>query len=210
MKLGNACHCNDLVEKDFINKMNKYIKEQSGKFIRTLLATLAGSLLPSLISGNGLQRAEGLTRAGSRDWLSNGISNFDIDNYFNKRVAFPKDKLEGKIKPNEIFVVNLDDSDKKGSHWVAIKNSNGYSLCFDSYGLKPTDEIIRFADEAKFKVIYNTYRIQSFPSTLCGLFSIDFLKSVHDRDSYLNWLLNYSASDFKGNDRIVMKRLNLN
>ena len=66
MKLGNACHCNKIVPANFVKKMNDDVKEMKGGFIGTLLAGLAGSLLPSLFSGNGLRRAgKGLRRAGN-------------------------------------------------------------------------------------------------------------------------------------------------
>ena len=65
MKLGNACHCNKIVPANFVKKMNDDVKEMKGGFIGTLLASLAGSLLPGLLTGNGLRRAgKGLRRAG--------------------------------------------------------------------------------------------------------------------------------------------------
>ena len=48
-----------------VNKMNNDLKAMKGGFIGTLLAGLAGSILPSLLSGKGLKRnGGGLRRAG--------------------------------------------------------------------------------------------------------------------------------------------------
>ena len=57
MKLGNLAEECKCVEKGFVDKMNKDLKMQRAGFIGTLAASLIGSLLPSLISGNGLKRA---------------------------------------------------------------------------------------------------------------------------------------------------------
>ena len=51
MELGNACACQKVVKPGFVKKMNSDIKEMKGGFIGTLLAGLAGSLLPSLFGG---------------------------------------------------------------------------------------------------------------------------------------------------------------
>ena len=65
MKLGNACHCNKIVPANFVKKMNEDVKEMKGGWVGTLLASLAGTLLPGLLSGSGLRRAgNGLRRAG--------------------------------------------------------------------------------------------------------------------------------------------------
>ena len=62
MKPGNACHCQEIVDDDFIEKMNKDVKLQRAGFLPVLLGGLAASLLPSLF-GKGLKRASGIRRA---------------------------------------------------------------------------------------------------------------------------------------------------
>ena len=57
MKLGNYLVKEKMLERNFVNKMNKDIQEQKGGFLGTLVASLAGSLLPSLLGGKGLYRA---------------------------------------------------------------------------------------------------------------------------------------------------------
>ena len=59
-------------------------------------------------------------------------------------LAIPRDKIPNKIvKNNEFFVVNLDDSSGKGTHWVAISNFNDNLLYFDSFGVVPPEEILK-------------------------------------------------------------------
>ena len=82
-------------------------------------------------------------------------------------------------------------------------------MYFDSFGMEMLPEAKNLGESKNDEMIFNSYRIQDFDSVKCGYFCLDWLNSVNDYNSYLNWLLNYSASDFKGNDELVMKRLNL-
>ena len=102
-------------------------------------------------------------------------------------------------------MINFDDSSGKGTHWVCVKKVENDLFYFDSFGVIPLTEI----KKGKNEIIYNNYRIQDFDSKLCGYFCIDFLENVYDFESYVDWLLNYSPNDFKKNDDIVLKRLNL-
>ena len=112
--------------------------------------------------------------------------------------------MKGTIKPGEIRVINADNSDGPGTHWTAMKNVDGNTFIFDSFGVIPTDDVLNFADG---DIYYNTYRIQDINSKLCGLFCIDFLENVFDYYSYSDWLLNYSPHDFKSNDSIVQSKV---
>tara|TARA_Y100000034_G_scaffold68846_3_gene83086 strand:- start:316 stop:807 length:492 start_codon:yes stop_codon:yes gene_type:complete len=71
---------------------------------------------------------------------NNTTDNFELDTYgkklFGKKYVgtHPKD-LTPDLKPNQYAIINLDDSDKEGSHWVTIaKFSNGNTLFYDSFG----------------------------------------------------------------------------
>lgn len=56
LQLANKCECNKLIPMGSVNKYMEDVKKQKGGFIGSLLAGLAASLLPSLLSGNGLYR----------------------------------------------------------------------------------------------------------------------------------------------------------
>lgn len=88
--------------------------------------------------------------------------------------VLPFDLLPDKstVKYNELglqyFVVNLDSSDKPGSHWVAILVSpvhKIYNEYFDSYGLEPTAEIREYLGGNYLK---QCRELQSSESTVCG------------------------------------------
>lgn len=116
------------------------------------------------------------------------------------------------IKYNEhgitFFIVNLDTSDKPGSHWVAILISpvrEIYNEYFDSYGLKPPTEIADYLDN---NYIMQSKCLQSFQSTICGQWCIFYVwhrcrgytlsditskfrgKTLSENDVFINRIIN--------------------
>ena len=81
---------------------------------------------------------------------------------------------------DECFVMNLDDSNSSGTHWIAvnmasatgISDVNGTTYYFDSFGLPPTEEIKRFCKEPRF---YNSFVFQKSNKVICGHMCLYFL-----------------------------------
>lgn len=87
-----------------------------------------------------------------------------------------RDTLPNKVKTNECAVVNLDSSDKPGTHWVAYAKLGNYCEYFDSFGdLKPPLELINYLKN--IPIYYNYKKYQSFYSFNCGHFCIRFLRN---------------------------------
>lgn len=111
------------------------------------------------------------------------LTTWDIHKYMKKNIFFggvgPIDRLPVTLiaKPRS-FIVNLDESWKPGSHWVAIYFPvHGPAFYFDSYGRYPPDAIINFMDRnSKFGWKYSIRKLQGDLSTLCGYYCIVFLK----------------------------------
>lgn len=91
----------------------------------------------------------------------------------NFRGVFMLDELPIKPHKNECGIVNLDKSNRPGTHWVAYYKKNKYIEYFDSYGnLKPPLEIVKyFKDEIKYN--YNCY--QKNNTVICGHLCLAFL-----------------------------------
>ena len=47
-----------------------------------------------------------------------------------------------KIYDKMFFIVNYDNSNLSGSHWVSLIKINSFVYYFDSYGLRPLIEVI--------------------------------------------------------------------
>ena len=80
-----------------------------------------------------------------------------------------------KTPPQLRCVVNLDNSDSKGSHWVAVEidNTKKESYYFDSYGIIPI-----FADmfyallNVSGRFQYNMTPLQSIDTIVCGHYCV--------------------------------------
>lgn len=86
-----------------------------------------------------------------------------------------RDTLPNKPKQKECAIVNLDSSDKPGTHWVAFAKINNYCEYFDSFGdLRPPVELLRYLKNVK--ICYNYTNHQLFYSSNCGQHCIKFLR----------------------------------
>jgi hypothetical protein len=106
------------------------------------------------------------------DWLA---AQFAGDKRFGG--VFANDAL--RPQPNKGYILNLQDSDEPGSHWVALYN--GYYM--DSYGCPPTQEIAPYVKD------WNRNDYQGFSSEACGYFAIYALKQLFaGRSPYENMI----------------------
>lgn len=110
------------------------------------------------------------------------LTNTDID-FLMKDVktfkgVYPKDKLKSvkKFKDGSL-IINLDDSDGSGTHWVAINidSTKSYVEYYDSFGLNPTNEIVAFLNKYKKPIKYQDNQLQNDKSVLCGYYCCDYL-----------------------------------
>ena len=90
------------------------------------------------------------------------------------------------------YVVNTDEQDKPGEHWVAVFDKE----YFDSYGLPPLDA--RLIDFLENDYEYNNVQLQQPLSTACGFYCVYYiLERARDvgAETIINVLKN-SDSDF--------------
>jgi hypothetical protein len=108
-----------------------------------------------------------------------GITNF--------RGCFMKDALPKSIKCNESGIINLENSDSGGSHWVAYFNDPNCVVVeyFDSYGIVPPPLIESYLKTSKKTLVYNSIKYQHRMSILCGWFCLLFINErFHGRKPY--------------------------
>jgi hypothetical protein len=96
--------------------------------------------------------------------------------------VLPCDKLvEVKVSSYPFLAcVNIDDSTKKGSHWVGIYIGRvGSELEFmDSYGLSISSYpryFMTFAEKNNYRVIESNVMLQSPTSTVCGHYVVYYM-----------------------------------
>lgn len=74
----------------------------------------------------------------------------------------------------ESAIINMDDKDGPGTHWVAYKKMYDEIIYFDSFGdLQPPRDLIRYFDVDYVKYNYNRY--QKWNTYNCGHLCLKFL-----------------------------------
>ena len=100
------------------------------------------------------------------------LTNFEIRTYYQNEPRFngvySRDNLPNKIKGGA-YVINLDEYEDVGTHWITLFCKNNEIVCFNSFGVehvpKETEQFIRHK-----KIKTNIFRIQSNNSIMCGYF----------------------------------------
>lgn len=88
-----------------------------------------------------------------------------------------RDNLPVKIHKNEAGIINLDDQDGNGTHWIAYKKHGNSVVYFDSYGnLRPPLEVVKYLNSNGLcNILFNHDVYQSSNSYNCGHLCISFL-----------------------------------
>ena len=118
---------------------------------------------------------EGLTLpniALSNIQLIEAAKKLNINNF---RGVFLRDELPKKPRANECGILNLDDSSGRGTHWTCWIKRAKDKIYFDSYGLPPPTELLKYL---KSPVYYNSERIQPDNEVFCGHLCLYVLKKI--------------------------------
>ena len=117
------------------------------------------------------------------------------------RGIFAIDELPNRSS-HGAYVVNYDESDKPGSHWVAIYVEAGSVEYFDSFGQPPLDERLQtFVGEY---YTYNPFQLQQTLGNACGFYCTYFILK-RSRQVQSNDILRFLIR--KNSDYIVKKFL---
>jgi len=86
------------------------------------------------------------------------LSNFDILKFTKKnkyfRACFMRNELPLKPWTNESGILNLNDSNDEGSHWVAWVKEGNLKIYFDSYGeFNPPTELVNYLGKKNLLII---------------------------------------------------------
>ena len=115
--------------------------------------------------------------------------------------CFSKDQIK-LIENDKSIIINLQDSNQPGSHWIALKRVNNTIFVFDSFGIGyiPVGILKVYKNH---KIITNIYRIQDISSNLCGMFCVLFiLYDIKSKNNFINFLTLFNTNDFLKNELI--------
>jgi len=91
-------------------------------------------------------------------------------------------------------VINLDDFDGPGTHWVCYRNIGKYCEYFDSFGLTIPTEIELYLSTSGKKLIYSSDELQERDSVLCGYWCLYYLLERQNGTSIFDTIHNDSFS----------------
>ena len=214
MKIIEVLENSGILLKGVSKSIENETKEQRGGFLSMLLETLGASLLCNLLTGKGIMRAgDGIVRAGegSKKKLNSllpfhPLTNIEINEYYKNEPKFNGvysiNNLQKTIKKGA-YVINLDEYENTGTHWVALFIKRKYTVYFDSFGIehipKETNKFIN--NDIKS----NIFRIQAYDSIICGYFCIKFINYMLKGKTLLDYTNLFSPNDFKKNDRVIKR-----
>ena len=116
---------------------------------------------------------------------------------------YSRKNFPNKIKKGAC-VINLDEYENTGTHWVALFVKPKYTVYFDSFGIEHIPkEIIKFIGNNDIKS--NIFRIQAYNSIMCGYFCIEFINYMLKGKTVLDYTNLFSPNDFKKNDQVIKR-----
>ena len=128
------------------------------------------------------------------------LTNIEINEYYKNELRFngvySKSNLTNTNRVKKgAYVINLDEYENTGTHWIALFAKPKYTAYFDSFGIEHIPkEINKFINN---DIKSNIFRIQAYDLIMCGYFCIEFI----------NYILTnlFSPNDFKKNDEIIKR-----
>ena len=125
------------------------------------------------------------------------LTKFEIQKYYQNEPrfhgVFSRDNLPRNYLP---YVINLNEYQGIGTHWVALYVNNKTIIYFDSFVVEHIPrEIMKFI--ARKKIETNIYRIQAYDSIMCGYFCIGFINFMFNGKSLTDYTNLFSPNDLK-------------
>jgi len=87
------------------------------------------------------------------------------------RGIYPIDRLP-TIEPG-YYIINTENHDEPGEHWLVVYNDNGQIEYFDSFGRPPLDKRLYSFLGSDYK--YNEAELQQLFSNACGFYCVYYI-----------------------------------
>ena len=135
------------------------------------------------------------------------LRNIEISEYYANEPRFngvySRNNLPKTIKKGA-YVINLDEYENTGTHWISLFVKTIEAIDFDSFGIEHIpNEINKFIGNKK--IVSNIFRIQAYDSIMCGYFCIEFINYMLKGKTLLDYTNLFSPNDFKKNHRIIKR-----
>ena len=115
-------------------------------------------------------------------------------------------------KQKGAYVINLDEYENTGTHWIALFVKPKYTVYFDSFDVEHIpQEINKFIRSEELghavgnNIKSNIFRIQAYDSIMWGYYCIEFINYILKGKTLLDYTNLFSPHDFKKNDKIIKR-----
>ena len=139
------------------------------------------------------------------------LTNLELEKYYENEPRFngvySRNNLPKKIKDGA-YVINLDEYEDVGTHWITLFCNKREIVCFDSFGVEHVPEEIKKIVGNK-NIIANIFRAQAKDSVICGNFWIGFIDFTLAGKKLTDFTNMFSPHDFEKNDRIILSYFNI-
>ena len=161
-----------------------------------------------------MRAGEGIVRAGegSKKTLNSLLpfhllTNIEINEYYINEPRFngvySRNNLSTKIKKGA-YVINLEEYENTGTHWVALFVKTNEAIYFDSFGREHITKEIEHAIGNK-EIKASIFRLQAYDSIMCGYYCIEFINYMLKGKTLLDYTNLFSSNGFKKNDQIIKR-----
>ena len=134
------------------------------------------------------------------------LTNIEINEYYINEPRFnsvySRNNLSDKVKKGA-YVINLDEYENTGTHWIALFVKPKHTVYFDSFGIEHIPkEINKFI---RNEIKSNIFRLQAYDSIMCGYYCIEIINYMLKGKTLLDYTNLVSPNDFKINDQIIKR-----
>ena len=132
------------------------------------------------------------------------LSNTQINNYLN---GYPQYRgcyscLQLPKIQNGFYVINLDNFNLAGTHWVSVWMTTNKAYYIDPFGQVPNSQIEDWLVKSGRKLLYNDEQLQEIKSEACGYFACFF--GIHLMSGFtVEQTLNCFSKNTKMNQQIL-------
>ena len=125
------------------------------------------------------------------------LTNTEINEYYINEsrcnLVYSRNNLPKKIKKGA-YVINLDEYENTGTHWIALFVKTNEVIYFDSFGIGHIPKEIEHAIVNK-EIKARIFRLQAYDSIMCGYYCIEFINYMLKGKTLLDYTNLFSPND---------------
>ena len=130
------------------------------------------------------------------------LTNIEINKYYANEPRFSgvysRNNLPKTIKKGA-NVINLDEYENTGTHWIPLFVKTNEVIYFDSFGIEHILKEIEHAIGNK-EIKASIFRLQAYDSIMCGYYCIEFINYMLKGKTLLDYTNLFSPNDFIKNE----------